>query len=163
MDEQQIEDKLDKFEKMLMKMDTNIQVLVRSKNSNKQDLLKEELNLRGRMDVNEVKRFFKLTRQGSLDVMRKLGTFVGYTFLKGNKNHQPSIITYTESDVVKFQFKKIKELCSQKLEVTIHDIYTQLSIDVNLAKIIAKEFVETNKEHIFDGIKIKKSENQLSS
>lgn len=134
-------------------------MLLRQRHSNKIEILETEVMNRPRMKTLEVMNFLGgVRRQTALDIMRELGKTPDFRFDVGNSaSKKSSVIIYLKSEIRKKQFKILLEIFSNNNveEVTINKVMEVFSVDVEIAKLLAYDFVkEYPNFEIQDGNKI---------
>ena len=132
---------------------------VRSKLSNKQQRLYEEVRHRGRMNSVQIKDFLKVSNTYAHTLMKQLNEMPGFSLSKGSREQRrSSVIMYDDAKKIKDENNKLLELFSVKEIITLSEVMAHFGIDLAEAKHIAYQFVEQYQEYKLEENKIIKKQ-----
>ena len=132
-----------------------MRVLVRQKVSNKSEKLMEEVKTRGRMNTNHVMEFLNTSRNHALNLMKKVAEFPGFVFRVGDKQRRStSFLVFDENKVIRDQCVFIQDFLKTSDELPLMALINKFNTDVNDARLMAENFVNSYPEYDFQINKI---------
>jgi hypothetical protein len=160
----EIESFMKEIKEQLENMNGLLKMLIREKMSDKEDKLLREVKKMGRLETKQVMAFLNISRPHAITLMRKVGQKLGFKFVVGDVNQKrPSIIMYSESLILKDQYRKIDELLKAKGSVTFAEIMKELHLDFKQVKQLVPEYVSNRsncKKYGYSNPKIPSLENK---
>lgn len=159
-EEEILVNKIEKIYEKVEAIESMMQVMLRSKSSDKIQRLREEAMFRKKMNVNQVQGLFGISRPWTLNLMRTLAKDSHFTFIVGKRSQKiPSQIIYEEAKITRERHEILKEVLEKEEVVSFYDLTKHLGLNVEMdlptVMSLAKNFVEVESEYfIKDGNKI---------